>query len=332
MSVLLPNLADFRFTCYALCWLAWLNAEDGNINAALSDIETLYRFGRHNKGEKILIEQLVGIAIEGKALGTTRRLLDAYKINSSILADFQHHLQQIIDNDDFRQKFQFEKLFMFDEIQRCFTENRFCPAHVYPRRLAEMSCIDIGMNGIPSDVNLGDLASIFILSHPNKAESIASANALYKFWDENITKTPAQLRAEQIDIDAESRRLIKSNTVLKVLTPGLERERLHKIAWRNQIDAESTLVTIALVRYRQDTGGYPESLEKLAERGYINQIPIDPFSNAPLSYKKTEEGCLLYSWGKNLTDDGGQVERDEKGKINLWSEQGDWVFWPAGKN
>lgn len=342
MSVLLPNLTFCRAICYALCWQSWLNAEDGNINAALSDIEALYRFGRHNKSGKILIEQLVGIAIEGRAMGTTRWLLDTYKIDPGTLAEFQRRLQHLIDNDTFGLDIQSEKLFMFDEIQRCFTESRFGPAHVYPRRLVEISYIAISMDGIPSEVNqLGDLdwalASVLplknfpcIFTHPNKAESIASANALYKFWDENITKTPAQLHAEQIDLDAESRRLIKNNIVLKVLTPGLE--RLHMVAWRNKVDAEGTLVTIALVRYKQDTGNYPETLDKLVETKYIRQVPIDPFSDKPVIYRKTADGCILYSVGANLTDDGGQVARDENGKIEWGSEQGDWVFWPVEKD
>jgi hypothetical protein len=33
---------------------------------------------------------------------------------------------------------------------------------------------------------------------------------------------------------------------------------------------------------------YPENLDKLIEISYLKNIPIDPFSDKPLAYKKTE--------------------------------------------
>ena len=107
---------------------------------------------------------------------------------------------------------------------------------------------------------------------------------------------------------------------------------MHLQAWRIKIDAEGTLAAIALVRYKQDKGDYPESLDKLLETGYITKIPIDPFSDAPLSYKKNEQGTVLYSWGKNLIDDCGQTARDKKGRIIQWTDEGDYVFWPVIKD
>ena len=71
MSVLLPDLYPFRQIAYALRWRAWLNAQSNDFNSAFQDIETCYRFGRHYKGEKILVEQLVAMAIEAIALRTS---------------------------------------------------------------------------------------------------------------------------------------------------------------------------------------------------------------------------------------------------------------------
>jgi hypothetical protein len=334
IGVLLPDLPTFRTITYALCWRAWLNAETGDFNSAFRDIETCYRFGRHNKGEKILIEQLVGMAIEARALQTARHLLDTHKIGSDTLADFQRRLQNLIETENFRPNLLVEKLIMFDEIQRCFTESRFGPSHIYPRRLMEASEI-FNPNIASSEkewtnwlISAG-VSLYWPISSITKNESIASANAYYKFSDDILSKTPAQLRAEGINMNDECNRLVKNNLVLQMLQPALG--RVHIIAWRNKIDAECTPVTIALVRYKQDTDSYPDTLDKLVDRGYIRQIPIDPFSRGPLSYKKTEEGPLLYSWGENLTDDGGQVARDKKGKVKKFADEGDWVFWPVGK-
>jgi hypothetical protein len=82
MTVLLPDLSPIRSIAYALCWRAWLNAQSNDFKSAFHDIETCYRLGRHYRGEKILIEQLVGMAIKGRALQTVRQMLDTFKIDS----------------------------------------------------------------------------------------------------------------------------------------------------------------------------------------------------------------------------------------------------------
>jgi hypothetical protein len=38
------------------------------------------------------------------------------------------------------------------------------------------------------------------------------------------------------------------------------------------------------------------------------EVLVDPFSGKPLQVKRTPEGWLIYSVGKNLQDDGGEFE------------------------
>ena len=333
LSVLLPDLAPSRNIARALCWRAWLNAQSNDFNSAFQDIETCYRLGRHYKGEKtLLVEQLVGMAIKGLALRTSRQMLDSCKIESSTLAGFQQRLQPLIDSDNFKPDFNLEKLLMYDEIQRSFTESRFGPSHLYPKRM-------IGFyessNENPKHDPMVDMILVLkyspdVLFSPTKAETIASTDAFYKRFDEIFSKTPARVKAEGIDPDSEISRIVNNNIFLKILMPALA--RVNMIAWRNKIDVESTPLIIALVRYKQDTGAFPESLDKLVEQGYIKQIPIDPFSDKPIAYRKTDNNFLLYGWGDNLKDDGGQVARDKKGKPIKFADTGDWVFWPVVKN
>jgi hypothetical protein len=326
MSVLLPQLAPSRQIAYALCWRAWLNAQSNDFNSAFDDIETCYRLGRHYKGQKILIEQLVGMAIEALALRTSRQILDSCKIESIALADFQQHLQPLIDGDNFKTDFRLEKFFMFDEIQRSFTDSRFGPSHLYPKHIFgaiwTMGAYD------PISTNPG-LTLKLLFMHPNKTETITAANAFYKFVDENTTKTPARLHAEGINLSDESFHFAKDNNnlFLQMLVPAIGRVNI--ISWRNKIDAESTTLIIALVRYKQDKGSYPESLETLVDQGYIKKVPVDPFSDKPIAYRKTDNNFLLYSWGENLKDDDGQIARDKKGKPEKFADTGDWVFWPV---
>jgi len=56
---------------------------------------------------------------------------------------------------------------------------------------------------------------------------------------------------------------------------------------------------------------------------------MDPYSNGPLVYKKTDSGFLLYSFGMNLMDDGGELGLSSRGTPRMWMDNGDWVFWPV---
>jgi len=61
----------------------------------------------------------------------------------------------------------------------------------------------------------------------------------------------------------------------------------------------------------------------------LKALPIDPFSDKPLVYRRTEDGFILYSVGPNFEDDGGVVGKDEKGRVKMWADEGDAVFWPV---
>ena len=88
---------------------------------------------------------------------------------------------------------------------------------------------------------------------------------------------------------------------------------------------------MAIIRYQQDMGNLPESLEVLQKSEYLKQIPIDPYSDEPLVYKVTDDGFMLYSVGENFIDDGGKQGILESGRVKRWIDNGDTVFWPIQK-
>ena len=64
-------------------------------------------------------------------------------------------------------------------------------------------------------------------------------------------------------------------------------------------------VALALKTYKQLHGRYPSSLEQLqATLDY--ELPDDVFRGAPLVYRPSLDGFLLYSIGSNLCDDTGR--------------------------
>ena len=67
----------------------------------------------------------------------------------------------------------------------------------------------------------------------------------------------------------------------------------------------SAASAVAAMRFRQARGRWPASLDALVP-DYLAKVPVDPFSGAPLIYKILGDGIMVYSVGRNRTDDGGK--------------------------
>lgn len=333
ISVLLPNLNDFRRIARSLCWRAQLSAEEGQYKNAFSDLKVCYRFGQHIKQEPFLVGQLVGMAIQNFATQALRRILSERDIDSATLANWQKEFEQMVAGEDFAVSFETEKLFLYDEIQRCFTEDRFGGGHLYLSRMGALA------DGLAQDLPelVGEmifspkgwaLAARVLFFHPNKEQTREMTDRYYAFWNKVAHKTPAQIRAEGINSDKETTEIIKGNVFLQILTPAVG--KVCEVGHRGKPGVEATLATIAVLRYKKDKGEYPESLRQLKDSGYLQELPVDPYTDGPLVYRRMEEGFTLYSVGPNFKDDGGEVAKDG-GRIRRWGtkEAGDVVFWPV---
>jgi len=324
----LISLKELRNSTYSLRWRAQLNAEKGQFEDAFDDIKTSYLIGKHIKtNSATYIEQLVGISIKAVSVDTLRDILGHYQIDSTALATLQKDFEQLTINDDFAIDLKKDKLVFYDKIQRCFTHNYFGSGHLYPKGYAQLTS-----EFNPHLMLKLQLFPLYILSfvHPGKQQTMETIDCCYAFLGEMAHKTPAQIKAEGINIQEQGKQIAKGNLLLKIFLPPVY--KIIEISYRAKVDVESTLPLIAILRYKQDVGDYPENLDKLVEAGYLKKIPIDPFSDKPLGYKKTDDDFIIYSVGLNGVDDGGQPHRDKKGKIIPFPDKGDWIFWPVERN
>jgi hypothetical protein len=336
IAMLFPHLSGFRELARALRWRIWLSAEQSRYQAAFDDIKTCYRFGQHIRRDKTLVEQLTGIAIEAMSIQALSDILSEHRIDSAKLAVLQQSFEKMIVNKDFRLSLKTEKMFMYDEIQRCFTEDRFGGGHLYLSRIRAISS-----NSQESAHTAGELLveNIFfprqwsravrvLFFHPDKQQTREMADRLYAFWDKIAQKTPAQVRAEGIDIEKETTDIIKGNVLLEILTPALG--RINEMSYQIQVKLGATVAILAALRYKQNMGNYPEDLNELIAADYLKELPIDPFSDKPLVYKKTDDSFVLYSLGPDFDDDGG-VENPKDSQKRRQEGPGDAVFWPMPK-
>ena len=106
-------------------------------------------------------------------------------------------------------------------------------------------------------------------------------------------------------------------------------DRASEIAYRIRAHHQATVAVLAIKRWRLEKNEYPANLDELVAVGYLKELPMDPYTDKPLVYKKTDDNFTLYSIGPNFEDDGGQPGKDDKGRVKKWADNGDTVFWPV---
>ncbi|NIM04310.1 MAG: hypothetical protein GTO55_00645 [Armatimonadetes bacterium] len=103
--------------------------------------------------------------------------------------------------------------------------------------------------------------------------------------------------------ELESLHWFPPRVMTKVLMPVYSRGQLS----RDKVIAHLRLAEVSLLlkAYKADLSAYPDSLAELEE--FVGRgLPEDPFSGEGLVYHRDGNGFLLYSWGLNFKDDGGE--------------------------
>jgi hypothetical protein len=328
IGILMPDLSEFKGFARALRFRALFNAEQGRYEKAFDDLKACYRLGQHLRGDRTLIEQLVGLAIEAMSIQAVQDIVSSYEIDSAILAEVQRSIEQIVAEEDFIISFKVEKLCMYDEIQRCFTSDRFGKGHLYLPRFTKIRAGDAGYRGEPEDIIIEAFFSArFLLGHPNKEETLNTFNKVCDFYENLKQKSAFKLHIEFSRTNRRFEEIIKGNYFLEMFTPALW--KVLEINQRHPTSINGTLTLIAVLRYKADKGQYPQSLSQLVVAGYLKELPVDTFSDKLLVYKQTGDDFVLYSFGTNCVDDGGKPGRDNKGNVKMWKDEGDAVFWPV---
>ena len=319
MENIMPQLSTPRSLAQALRWRTGLAIAEGRGNDALDDVKTCYRLGQHMTGDKILIEQLVGIAIEALATYSLRETLSQCQIDSTTLSSFQREFEMMTAEHQYVPSLKAERLLFYDGIQRYFIDDPL-GGHLY---LKGLDGLITGQPSLIKSLEQRGIAALphILFTHPDKEQTRQTYDEFYDFWKKNAAKTPSQLRAEDIDFAEETEKIVKGNLLLEISTEALI--QVSEIGHRLNTGVQSALAIVAIVRYKSDKGIYPESLNDLVDAGYLKELPIDPYSDKPFVYKRIKDNFILYSYGYDLDDDGGQYSRWGKGR-----EGGDQVFWP----
>jgi hypothetical protein len=301
---LMKSLSKQRMLARAMNWQVRYSAYKNNTEDAINDAISLCKFGHRMQGNGLLIEQLVGIAIEAVGYSTIFDILDKTTLSAEHLEKMQQFIQQ--EQDDTVIDIQAEKACLYDFIQRNFTDDGKGGGR--PIRQG------IGFAG----KNLPDLIfNILTFNLPSKKEIIEKIDNIYDIYQRGFDVADMKNIEEQYNKTTQNESLL-----LQILTPALG--KVATLSWRAKTDGDGLIATLVILRYYKQTGKYPDNLEELLNKGFIKRIPFDAFRNGPLTYRKTDTSFILYSFGEDFDDDGGAPSRWGTGK-----EGGDQVFWPV---
>lgn len=296
------DLKLFRNAAYLLCMDAKLKAYGEQTEPALRELVDVYKMGTFFTDPKILIEQLVGIAISGLAVKSAFQVLEHTNPSPDILEDFQRRIASLFSNQPFLIDLAGERLMFYDVLGRYYAGH------------------DQNKPGM-------SVKKFFLrtIGHTWEARERRKADMLYNYLATAAHKTPWQLHSEGNDVSSVTEEIVKGTYFVKMFAPAFD--KLIFISHRAQVHTDALIAVTAILRYKADKGRYPKDLQQLVDSGYLEKLPMDPFSGGALVYNVTDGNFELYSFAQDFDDDGGKHDSN-------WADKsdGDFVFWPVQKD
>jgi hypothetical protein len=142
---------------------------------------------------------------------------------------------------------------------------------------------------------------------PTRNDIANKIEELIGLSDQMMNKTPWQIKNEGFDYFDKIEEINNSHIFFVAISAINPKGILHAY-YKTKAKTDALMTVLAILRYKNDTHQFPESLDKLINAGYLQSIPNDPYSNGPLVYRLTTEGFRLYSVGEDFTDNGGVVQ------------------------
>jgi hypothetical protein len=335
MGIRLPEIDGWKRMTVLVSWQAWMDAQNGDFDQAFDGVRQCCLLGERMQHSGILVNDLVSNGITSYAAGLARWITAQPGVRAESLARFQADYETFLARSDFQMSYATESMFTKDIVQRVFARNGHISPLMMVKFLRDFSPASICYSGskerVISEVISGSyeviLGSYMVLTYPDMEKTLEQANGFYDKAEQLASITPYKARTLHPTLSE----LMSVNPVLREILPNIE--KAVATSWRGYANCHALVAQIAAERYRRDKGTYPESLTELQQAGYLKELPMDPWSDKPLCYRKTADGYTLYSVGMNFTDDGGKsVDKDGK-PVRANSPDGlDIVFWPMPRD
>ena len=313
-SILLPDVQANREFARDLQVRVTYRIGAGDTEGAWYDIMSMLTLARkHYKNDPILVTNLVGATIEQVGYNSAKILVKHGNLSKEQLLRFSKELDALPPSHSCFDSVLAEQYMLFDGLQR-FNQARKVFYELF--ELDENIIKMLGDEPIDPEITKKRILQLLDECKPKQVsfEELFANRLLRRQYFENFDKKVVEMKTAlekqaqtALNFSQEERSQLVANTAFAFFMPNwlLGVSKMH-----DRCDSELTLlkIAIALELYKQDHGDYPETLETLLFT-YLEEIPIDPStSRSTITYKKTGEKFLLYSYGPNQKDDGGTVD------------------------
>ncbi len=337
-SISISHLNRVKILSRLGIWRSRIDLEQGRTQQSIEDFLAIARAGSHWQGNGTLIEQLVGLGIGRLAHEEIFQILATQRLSAVELEYLQHQLLRIYPQGYPPIDMEGERLAFLDVVQHSFTDGGPGGGHLIPRRKGFLIDMYEDIMEITDDVPVGKkffesaaLTSMCLL-HAGRDETVAMGERIYNQQAKIVSMSPYERHAGKIRSGDDILSSVHKYRcfLLYYLIPAAE--RCSELVYQHKVLHESTVALLALKRWHLEKDEYPEDLSELVSVGLLKELPMDPYSDKPLVYRKTDDDFILYSVGRDFTDNGGKIV-EERGDIQKWGthDDGDAVFWPVPK-
>jgi hypothetical protein len=339
MSALLYGIQELRRQARFLTASARSAALAGDGATALADVKDLVAIAEQTFEPKAsLVEQLVGMALHGVAVGTAGRILaDTPGIwSDDQLRDLAHRIAAF-RGGSWSFDFDMVRIGFEDLLQRAYTDDGNGDGRITPEGLRMLA--EYANYGLPLLPVAGSGVAAFMGSREENRSAyrqmldsmIAPHEGVPWKWD----------RAELLDLQQRFFGPPQSSTErlrywhVALLLPGVDGvftagEREHQLQ-------DATLAAIALELWHRHHDRWPATLDELVP-SLLPAVPVDRVDGKPLRYVVHDGQPLLYSVGEDGQDDGGSGNPDDNNGPHRYGAldppnspkagDRDWILWP----
>ncbi len=122
------------------------------------------------------------------------------------------------------------------------------------------------------------------------------------------------------------------NYMIRLMVDMLEGAyyRRHDLYVRTITEQKGSRIIIALRRYKNENGAWPENLEDMSL--VPAEILVDPVNNGSFTYNLVDDGFELYSKGENGIDEGGKYETTFDPNTYEYTTSDDRLIWPSKRS
>jgi hypothetical protein len=320
MTGIALSVQGTRDAAKALAAQAMLKTEEGDLDAAWKHALACHRLGCHVGSGPVLIDGLVGLAIEGIANRAVLGLLGSGKLSAEQILACSRDLDALPKLPDIAEKMQVGERFVF------LSSLMLLDAYGirYLRALADAETDETEAafaNLILDDVNWDPV----LIEANRRHDRIAAALRIPEH-----TKRQEEFKRIDLELAALKKKAIDREGFKKAMKEGANAaavlgeqigailislvlpsfEKTQGAVDRCQQTRENTRIAFSLEAYKKDHGRYPKKLQDLIPK-HLQQLPQDRYSGKPVIYRPVADGYTLYSVGPDGKDDDGRGLNDK---------------------